>query len=259
MIESRLCTQKDFETEWFKKITKDINCDFRYHRKLWEFVVMIDTLHKLNLLKEGRVGLGFAVGTEPLTSYFIKHGCKVVASDYMDQELWSKNNELAQSLKDLNTHKIIDQKVLESNCIFRNVDMRNIPEDLKQEQFDFIWSSCAFEHLGNLEEGKKFVVDSLKCLKPGGYAIHTSEYNCSSNDDTVKEGDFVVYRKQDYEDIEYRLKKNNAKLFPINYDLGDMEHDSYVDDVPYESEIHLKLNLVKYTSTSILLIIQKGF
>lgn len=257
MIESRLCTQKDFETKGFKKIVKDIKHNFRYHRKLWEFVVMIETLHELNLLKDGINGLGFAVGQEPLTSYFVKHGCNITASDYVDQELWEGDNQLAKSLKDLNSYKIVSQKLLEEKAKFIPVDMRNISEDLKQEQFDFIWSSCAFEHLGDLEEGKKFVVESLKCLKPGGYAIHTTEYNCESNIETISEGDFVIYRKRDFEDIEERLEENNAKLFPINYDFGDMRYDLIVDEEPYSQEYHLKLNLVNYISTSALLIIQK--
>ena len=38
-------------------------------------------------------------------------------------------------------------------------------------QFDFVWSACAFEHLGSILNGLEFVVNSVKCLKPGGVVL----------------------------------------------------------------------------------------
>ena len=51
--------------------------------------------------------------------------------------------------------------------------MRDLPDDLGS--FDFIWSSCSFEHLGSLGEGERFVLEALRFLKPGGVAVHTTE------------------------------------------------------------------------------------
>ena len=257
MIQSRLCKQKDFETEKFKKYVENINHNFRYHRKLWEFVAIIDTLHELNLLKEGTKGLGFAVGTEPLSAYFIKHGCDIVSSDFIvENNIWSTNNEVAYNIDNLNEHKIISHDLLSQKCIFRVEDMNNIHSDLKQGKFDFIWSSCAIEHIGGLDKGLNYVVNSLDCLKSGGYSIHTTEYNCSSNDGTAEYSDNGIYRKKDFEKLETMLW-GKAVLFPIDYDLGDMRYDNYIDTYPYSNETHLKLDLFGYISTSALLIIKK--
>ena len=57
---------------------------------------------------------------------------------------------------------------------FRAVDMNDIPPDLRG--FDFTWSSCALEHLGTLRAGADFVVEQMTCLRPGGVAVHTTEY-----------------------------------------------------------------------------------
>ena len=45
------------------------------------------------------------------------------------------------------------------------------------------------------------MLDSLRFLRPGGIAIHTTEFNVSSNDNTVADGDTVIYRKRDIEDL----------------------------------------------------------
>ena len=43
--------------------------------------------------------------------------------------------------------------------------MNELPGDLAG--FDFTWSSSAFEHLGSLEAGARFVERQMHCLRPG--------------------------------------------------------------------------------------------
>ena len=52
--------------------------------------------------------------------------------------------------------------------------MNHLPDDLRG--FDFTWSSCALEHLGTLAAGADFVVAQMDCLRPGGVAVHTTEF-----------------------------------------------------------------------------------
>ena len=44
-----------------------------------------------------------------------------------------------------------------------------------------------------------FVINSMRVLKPGGVAVHTTEFNLSSNDDTIEARDLCVYRRRDIE------------------------------------------------------------
>lgn len=55
------------------------------------------------MLQPGKKGLGFAVGTEPLASYFAKSGCEILETDLAKEESnigWTDNKEHASS-KDL--------------------------------------------------------------------------------------------------------------------------------------------------------------
>ena len=80
---------------------------------------------------------------------------------------------------------------------FRVVDMNAVPDDLRG--FDFSWSSGAVEHLGSLAAGADFVLAQMDCLRPGGVAVHTTEFLVSSDVDTVEAGGTVFYRRRDVE------------------------------------------------------------
>jgi hypothetical protein len=134
--------------------------------------------------------------------------------------------------------------------------MNFIPEDLGM--FDFAWSSCAFEHLGSLEKGMQFVVNTMKHIKPGGWATHTTEFNLSSNTFTVSEGGSVYYRQQDIEEIGNRLADINCELTPVNWSRGDNRVDTLVDiERKPGPHCHLKLQIDGFDLTSIVLIIKK--
>jgi hypothetical protein len=132
--------------------------------------------------------------------------------------------------------------------------MRDIPAGLTG--FDFLWSSCALEHLGSLQHGLAFVENAMKCLAPGGVAVHTTELNCDSDEETIETGNSVVYRKRDLLDLARRLTELGYAVEPMDFDLGDTDADAHVDEVPY-TNTHLKLRLGPYASTSFGLIVTK--
>ncbi len=179
------------------------------HRKHWEWVYITQALHERGMLQTDRRGLGFAVGEEPLASLFCDLGAEILATDLdlsrAEAAGWVGSNEHAKDLAALNRQGLCGQSKFESLCTFRNVDMTDIPSDL--EGFDFVWSACALEHLGSLDKGIQFIHDSVRCLRPGGVAIHTTEYNYSSNDDTVAEGGTVLYRQRDIQGVVETLRR----------------------------------------------------
>ena len=131
---------------------------------------------------------------------------------------------------------------------------------LPSETFDFAWSSCSFEHLGSLDAGEKFVLDTMRLLRPGGIAVHTTEYNVDSNDDTIEEGDNVIYRRRDIEDLDRSLRAMGCGIDALDFEAGSEPHDLAFDQSPYyqSGRQHLKLSLMGHISTSILLIVRKG-
>jgi SAM-dependent methyltransferase len=132
--------------------------------------------------------------------------------------------------------------------------MNHIPKDLRG--FDFIWSSCSLEHLGSLKHGEYFVYNAMRCLKPGGIAVHTTEYNFSSNEETLDTGGTVLYRRCDIEQIVKRLQYRGHKI-SLDFASGDLPDDQFIDMPPYKHDPHLKLQLLQYVITSMGLIIEK--
>jgi hypothetical protein len=113
--------------------------------------------------------------------------------------------------------------------------------------------------LGSLEQGIAFIVKSVEqTLKPGGIACHTTEYNLSSNDQTVTTGATVIYRRRDIDDLiaELRRRGHQVDVFSVAPDAHEI--DRYVDIAPFSPHGHLKLLLEGYAATSMALTIRRG-
>lgn len=257
---SRLCTQSELESSQFQKWARILRePHMNLHRKLWEWCFITEILDSQKMLQPGRSGLGFAVGREPLVSFFASRGVSILASD-LDVERaanagWVGSNEHAASLEILNERRICPPDLFRDKVRFQEVDMNNFTES-QLGQFDFVWSSCAFEHLGSLEHGLKYVQNAMACVKPGGLAVHTTEFNVGSNDSTHSEGGTVIYRRRDIEELVRRLKSDGHSI-KVKFNLGDQPADYNVDVPPYTHDTHLKLHLMGHTTTSIGLVIRK--
>lgn len=249
----------DFKADWFMRWCKELEEQPNFHRKQWEFIFIMQALWERDCIKEGNKGLVFAVGTEPLPAIFAKYGVNILATDIMPEKGiakgWDNGNQLCFGLDDLNRRGICDDNEFKKRVSYCPVDMNEIPEDLID--FDFNWSSCSFEHLGTLQRGMAFLKDQMKTLKPGGWAVHTTEYNISSNDETQENNDTVIYRQRDIEQIARELRKQGHFVEELNFALGGLPEDFMVDTEPHQQKVHVKLQVGKYVVTSIGLIIQK--
>jgi SAM-dependent methyltransferase len=258
---SCLCRQDSFQTPYFSYWTKKFGYGPRYHRKIWEFVFICQALWERGLLKEGARGLGFGVGEEPLPAFFASEGCRITGTDMAAEAAaeagWTASREHAAGKENMRRPGTCDDATFDANVDFRTCDMNAISDDLTG--YDFCWSACALEHLGSIEQGLAFIERSIDCLKPGGFAVHTTEYNLTSNTDTVSEGGTVLFRRRDLEELYWRLAAKGHTMAPLDLDPGYGEIDRYVDVPPYRDEPHLKLALWGYAATSVGIIIQKAW
>lgn len=261
MLTSQICRARDFSADWYDNWITRMKQEKMMHRKQWEYVYIAQALFERRLLEEGKKGLGFAVGTEPLPALFASLGVKVLATDIDVEEGikkgWTQGNQLCTGKDSLNQEGICDKDIFEKNVDYRPVDMRDIPDDLKD--FDFSWSSCSFEHLGSIQNGLKFVSEQLKTLKVGGWGIHTSELNLTSNSDTMETEHLCLFRRRDYLEIKKKLEDLGHFVEEFDFSDDNLPEDNYVDLPPYRNLPHLKLKLGDYVSTSFGLIIQKRF
>ncbi|HEY2810416.1 MAG TPA: methyltransferase domain-containing protein [Rhabdochlamydiaceae bacterium] len=256
----QVSTQSQFHSPDYHFWLKELHEQFRYHRKPWEFCYIAQVLYLHGALQPGRRGIGFGTGDEPLPALFAKYGCHVVASDQdyscAVAQGWVKAGQNEWQKEMLNSKGICDPELFNQRVELRSIDMKNIDNSL-WGQFDFVWSSCALEHLGSLRAGLNFIKKSLKCLKPGGIAVHTTEYNLSSHLDTLYRGGTVLYRQRDIIKLATDLISMGYEVATLNFHPGDEDLDRYIDLPPYTEEKHLKLRIEKYVTTSLGIVIRK--
>ncbi|MBB3395041.1 class I SAM-dependent methyltransferase [Rhizobium sp. BK060] len=230
------------------------------HRKMWEWCAIAQVLDERGQLQPGKRGCGFAVGYEPLASLFATTGAEILATDLQPAhtDMWAATGQQVASVDQIFWPNLIDLDSFRSKVRFQSVDMRDLSV-LPERSFDFVWSSCSLEHLGSLEAGLTFVERATDLLKPGGVAVHTTEFNVSSRENTIEAGDNVLYRETDLRQLERRLRNRCATLHELKFDVGHAEFDRDYDRPPYYSSgrHHVKLDIGGFVSTSILLVISR--
>ena len=228
------------------------------HRKMWEWLFICQALSERDMLRPGRRGLGFGVGREPLVPLFAALGCEIVATDLEPDRAqeagWTATgDEYSGGLEGLHDERLCPRDEFVRRVRYRHVDMNDVPDDL--QGFDFTWSSCAFEHLGDLRAGTDFVVEQMRCVAPGGVAVHTTELNVSSGDRTVAAGPTVLYRRRDIEELAARLRGLGYRI-DVDLTEGIAPADGHVDVPPF-SDTHLRTTLGEFVTTSVGLVIEK--
>lgn len=227
------------------------------HRKMWEWLFICQALAERGMLAPGRRGLGFGVGREPLVSLFADLGCTVLATDLPSADAaaagWVLGEQYSGGLDGLNECGLCQPEVFAERVTYRNVNMTRIPADLRG--FDFTWSSCALEHLGSLEAGESFLVAQLRCLRPGGVAVHTTELNVSSDLETIQEGGTVLYRRHDLVELCRQLRRRGYRI-ALDLTEGTTAEDRHVDVPPF-TNVHLRTALGEFVTTSVALIIER--
>jgi len=268
VLSSQLCTLESLKSPalrpWAERLRAVWNpegTDLReviIHRKLWEWLYICEALAERDMLRSGRTGVGFGVGKEPLVAVFASAGCQILATDLHRDRAeatgWRHLGlEYADGLDGLNEAGLCDPEVFGQLVTYRDVDMNVIPSDLGE--FDFSWSSCALEHLGSLQAGADFIVNQMAFVTAGGVGVHTTEFNTSSDSETISTGGTVLYRRPDLLEIAERL---NDDGYRIKLDLreGDSLADQHVDVPPF-TDTHLRTMLGEFVTTSVALVIEK--
>lgn len=259
-LDSCLCTEAQLTSPAFRYWIHRLGAKCEMHRKLWEHGYVVQSLFERGMLEDGKRGLVFAVGQEPLPALFASFGCQIVATDLdaADERSkdWIETDQHATAVESLYREDLCDSELFSQRVTYRPVDMNVIPSDLVD--FDFTWSTCSFEHLGSIELGLEFLYRQMDCLKPGGVAVHTTEFNLTSNDRTQQEGKIVIFRRRDIEEIVHRLRRDGHEVEPLNVDVGQGKFDRHIDRKPFCMDRHLRLQLKSWAVTSIGLIIRKS-
>ena len=89
-------------------------------------------------------------------------------------------------------------------------------------------------------------------------ALLQVKFNLSSDSDTLTSGDTVIYRRSDMAALVAQLRDRGHEVEP--FVLGPDTHplDYYVDVPPYSNDIHLKLRIADYTTTSVGIVVRRS-
>lgn len=231
----------------------------RFNRKQWEHVTILEAARQAGMLTPGRSAVGFGVGTEPIPALLASFGLTVLATDQAETAAahWTSRDEHAASLEALVKPDILDPALLRERVRFRTVDMNRIPEDLGT--YDMVWSSCAMEHLGSPESGLEFVKRSLSLLRPGGLAVHTTEFDLTPGEDAVDYGHCALYRRIDLERLQQEILTMGYSMTLNPYVAFEHPADRAIaPPVSVGTErFHLKLALHDSVTTSFALVIHR--
>jgi 2-polyprenyl-3-methyl-5-hydroxy-6-metoxy-1,4-benzoquinol methylase len=263
-------TQVDVESAWVAYWCHQLGIRPLYHRKVWELAYVLQSMWSYGKITPGMRGLGFGCGEEPLPSYLAAHGVDVVATDLPpDHEgavSWRNTAQHTDSLDKLRRDHLVGKEAFDRHVSLEYVDMNAIPEHLRD--FDFCWSICAFEHVGSIEQGLQFVVNSMDTLKTGGVSIHTTEFNFQDGP-TIDNWPTVLFQKQHFEDLARRLTAAGHRAEPISFDVGNGALDRFIDLPPYadypsewqsiqDFPAHMKLSVDGFPCTCYGIVVEKG-
>lgn len=271
-LASKAATQSDIESAWVAHWASELKTGVIYHRKLWELTYVLQVLFEHGHLTEGRRGLGFGCGAEPIPSYLASHGVFVTATDYSSEVAqaagWTATNQHLGSAATPFLPHLVDRHVFDRFVSIDTVDMNDIPGRL--QDYDFCWSICALEHLGSIDLGLRFIERSIDTLRPGGTAVHTLELNIDNDGPTIDNWMTVLFQRKHLEELAARLAASGHHVAPLNFDFGSQVMDNFIDlppwlhDMPkdnqerFGSPAHLKLSIDGFVSTSFGIIITKS-
>ncbi len=233
----------------------------KLHNKQFQFYSVMDRAFSIvkNGQPEERRAIGFGVGKEPIPSALVALGYKVLATDYFDGDIaeeWRSTGEQSETFLDLNRRKIVSDEVFISSCDLQNMNMNSIPSSL-YGSFDFVWSNCALGHIGSYEMGLDFILNSLKLLKPGGWAVHSTELDSSNSPERFESPNLSFYKLSDLEAVLDQAKEIGFVPLKIEKRPWNGRSEKYVVSEPWKKKPHLRIEIFGREINSVVIQIQR--
>lgn len=253
--DSQLCSAEqifsDSARPWMELLAGGVALD----RKLWEYAFVLQAVSVYANCSEGSRGLAFGVGREILPAYFASRGAHILATDLVEQE----HDWQSRGVEELWRADLLAEADFLERVSFANCDMNAIPGEWTD--FDFCWSVGSLEHIGGHQNGLDFIRSSLEALRPGGVAVHTTEFSVDAPDDRFDHPELSIYCREDMEALALTLISEGHHIV-LNFNRGSSPKDHYIDLPGEDGSFHFGKSILACIGsrviTSIGLIIQKG-
>lgn len=263
---SKICDAADwFDPEIKFIIEQELKEPARFHRKQWEFAMIFLTLKKFGLLNNKKIGLSLGGGNERVLYSIAEHVKKLIVTDlYDDNTSWdcartSDPDEFIKSSKPF--------PVDESKIQALRMDMRFL--DFADKTFDFCYSSCAIEHIGDYRDFLQHLNEVNRVLKDGGIYVFTTELQFG--DKIISDQNNFIFTREYISDlitnsdldfvshVNSELTRNQINYpFPSNLKNLTFIGNDFLSQKLFEQFPHLILLRGNIPFTSVLLILKKG-
>ena len=262
---SKICDAGDwFDPEFNQVVADELKETVRFHRKQWEFAMIFLALKKYGFLTEDKIGLSVGGGNERVLYSISNYVRKLIVTDLYDENTSWDCARTGDPTEFILNSKPFD--VDESKITAMRMDMRNLKFD--DNTFDFCYSSCAVEHIGDFDDFVQHFDEVFRCLKEDGIYVFTTEFQFGKT--TIKDPNNYIFSP------EYLTKIfDTIKLTPeVNPDVSIINHETNrplpsnikhlivhgKDDLPGKLDSvlnHVSLMRGKYPFSSILFILKK--
>lgn len=189
---SQTCTAAQFRepayTRWAARLAEPTRVD----RTQWAHVYILEALRRYGMLVGKARGLALGARAGPLRAAIEAAGCTVASLGE------TGNGDKGESF---------------------------VPADLTG--FDFIWSIGAFEQIGSPGARLTQIEETLRCLNPGGFAVHVFDLDVTSGDRVPSPGEGVSFRRRDIDRLAMTLIASGHEVAQIR---AGSTADAVVDD-----------------------------
>ena len=171
---SKVCDAADwFDPAMLRLIREELEELPRFHRKQWEFALILRALAELGLLSDDRVGLSMGGGRERLLYAVARRVGRLVVTDLYDPKTtWesARTGDPGRFVMEGKPFPVDDARLTALR-----MDMRSL--DFPDECFDFCYSACAIEHIGVREDFLRHLNEAYRVLKDRGVYVLTTEFH----------------------------------------------------------------------------------
>lgn len=263
---SKICDAADwFDPEVKMIIEKELREPAKLHRKQWEFAMIFLTLKKFGLLNNQKLGLSLGGGNERILYSIASHIKKLIVTDLYDENTsWdcARTTDPDEFIKSSKPFPFDDAKLQAMR-----MDMRSL--DFEDDTFDFCYSSCAIEHIGDYNDFVQHFNEVDRVLKEGGMYVLTTELQFG--DKTITDPNNYIFTKEyissiisesnlDFVyDVNVELTRHESNYpFPSNIRNKTYIGNKFINEKLFNHFPHVVLLRGNVPFTSVLLILRKG-
>lgn len=230
-----------------------------WRRKVWEYLYVYKQYQAWAQGRQGLRALGFGSGLDRMAM--------LLSCQQQIQESWITDGPAASCWVSTGQHVQGLEQYLQANQGFECQQQKLHYKYLDMNKFgpgeaeaDFMYSLSSLEHLGSMDQSLEFILRSSHQLRPGGMAVHCTEYNVGSNDRTVLRGDSVFFRHQDLLRLQRLCAEQGLEMSPLDLQVRYHPFNGYKDSPPYTyNPSHMRIQFDEWELTSFGFCIRKTY